>query len=63
MKGLQLPSQPGRLTIASDGGDAGQVAAEALAIRADALGWQVTMLAAPGLLDWNDVLQGKAVDA
>ena len=56
MRGLSLPPQAGQLTIASDGDAAGREAASALAARADALGWQVTLLPAPEGLDWNDVL-------
>jgi hypothetical protein len=42
LRGLRLPPQPGRLTIAPDG-DARPEAAHALAERAHALGWQVTI--------------------
>lgn len=58
---LRLPPAPSRLTIASDGDKAGREAANALAARADALGWAVTILPAPEGADWNDVLMGKAV--
>ena len=51
--------QAGQLTIASDGDAAGREAASALAARADALGWRVTLLPAPEGLDWNDVLLMK----
>ena len=63
MAGLHLPARPGRLTIAPDGDDVGRGAAEALAIRAHALGWRVSMLSPPDGFDWNDVLTGKAVAA
>jgi hypothetical protein len=56
MRGLSLPPRAGQLTIASDGDKAGREASNALAERADALGWQVTLLPAPEDLDWNDVL-------
>ena len=56
MRGLSLPPRAGQLTIASDGDKAGREAANVLAERADALGWQVTLLPAPEGLDWNDVL-------
>ena len=56
MRGLRLPPAPGRLTIASDGDDAGRAAAQALATRAHGLGWQVELLPAPEGCDWNDVL-------
>lgn len=63
LRGLHLPKQPARLTIASDGDAAGREAARALAERAHALGWQVSLLPAPEDRDWNDVLTGKAVAA
>jgi hypothetical protein len=63
IRGLHLPPQPGRLTIAADGDVPGREAATALATRAHGLGWQVSLLPAPEGLDWNDVLQGKAVAA
>ena len=61
IRGLHLPPQPGRLTIAADGDDAGSTAALSLGERAHALGWQVSLLPAPEGKDWNDVLTGKAV--
>jgi hypothetical protein len=60
LRGLTLPPRPDKLTIASDGDTAGSTAAHALAERAHALGWQVSLLPAPGGLDWNDILTGKA---
>ena len=63
IRGLHLPPQPGRLTIAADGDNPGRAAAQALAERAHALGWQVSLLPAPEGRDWNDVLAGKAVAA
>lgn len=59
LRGLALPPEPGRLTIAPDGDDAGRAAAHALAERADALGWQVSILPAPEGRDWNDILAMK----
>ena len=59
MRGLSLPHRAGQLTIASDGDKAGREAANTLAARANALGWQVTLLPAPEGLDWNDVLMMK----
>ena len=59
IRGLHLPPQPGRLTIAPDGDKAGREAANALAERAHALGWQVSLLPAPDGRDWNDVLTMK----
>ncbi|MCR9140128.1 MAG: toprim domain-containing protein [Alphaproteobacteria bacterium] len=61
MRGLHLPPDPHRLTIASDGDAPGKAATHALAERAHALGWQVTLLPAPEGRDWNDILNGKAV--
>lgn len=58
VSGLQLPVEPGKLTIAPDGDDAGKGAALQLAERADALGWQVSLLPAPQDKDWNDVILG-----
>jgi hypothetical protein len=62
IRGLRLPVQPGRLTIAPDGDDPGRAAAHALAERAHALGWQVSLFAAPDGCDWNDIvnLKGEA---
>lgn len=59
MRGLVLPPVPGRLTIAADGDQAGRDAAMALAAKADALGWRVSLLPAPDGRDWNDVLALK----
>ncbi|MGP6089855.1 DUF7146 domain-containing protein [Antarctobacter jejuensis] len=58
MRGLRLPPETGRLNIASDGDDAGQAAAFALAERAHAHGWSVSLLPAPQGRDWNDVIRG-----
>jgi hypothetical protein len=55
VRGLRLPPEPGRLTIAPDGDRAGREAAHALAERAHALGWQVSLLPAPEGRDWADV--------
>ena len=63
IRGLHLPRQPGRLTIAPDGDAPGREAAHTLADRAHGLGWQVSFLIPPDGSDWNDVLQGKAVAA
>ena len=57
--GLRLPPDPGRLTIAADGDAPGREAAHALAERAHALGWAVSLLPAPEGRDWNDILQMK----
>jgi Toprim domain len=63
LRGLCLPPQTGRLVVASDGDPPGIAAAYALATRAHALGWQVSLMSAPDGADWNDVLTGKAVAA
>lgn len=55
--GLDLPPDPGKLTIAPDGDDAGKTAAHRLAERAHARGWAVSLLPAPNGRDWNDVLR------
>ena len=55
LRGLRLPERASRLTIASDGDEAGRAAAHALAERASALGWQVSLLPAPDGRDWNDI--------
>ncbi|MGJ8585425.1 MAG: DUF7146 domain-containing protein [Marinosulfonomonas sp.] len=57
MKALNLPSGSRELIIAADGDEPGAVAANSLATRATALGWQVSMMPAPDGQDWNDVLQ------
>ena len=59
MRGLHLPPVPGSLTIAADGDPAGRDACHALATRADALGWHVSLLPAPDGQDWNDVLRER----
>jgi hypothetical protein len=59
MKAIELPQGIGRLTVAADGDAPGNEAAYALATRADALGWQVSLLPAPEGCDWNDVLTMK----
>lgn len=56
LAGLALPLDPGKLTIAPDGDDAGKSAGIRLAERASALGWVVSLLPAPDGLDWNDVV-------
>ena len=63
MKALALPETIGRLTIAADGDAPGKEAANALAIRATALGWKVSMLPAPDGQDWNEVLMLKGAAA
>lgn len=63
MAGLRLPEPPGRLTVATDGDEAGRAAGQALAERAAALGWAVSLLPAPDGRDWNDVLALKGAAA
>lgn len=63
LRGLVLPPLPGRLTVATDGDEAGRAAGHALATRAAALGWRVSLLPAPEGRDWNDVLAMKGVAA
>lgn len=63
MRGLRLPTEPGRLTIAPDGDPAGHAAAHALAERAHANGWAVSLLPAPEGRDWNDILTMKGAHA
>jgi hypothetical protein len=62
IRGLHLSHTASRLTIALDGDAPGREAANALAERAHALGWQVSLLPAPDGHDWNDILtmDGKA---
>lgn len=57
--GLILPDKPGRLTVATDGDDAGTQAGKALAMKAKAKGWAVSLLPAPTGCDWADVLKSK----
>jgi phage/plasmid primase-like uncharacterized protein len=59
IRGLHLPPTASRLTIAPDGDAPGREAANALAERAHALGWQVSLLPAPHGHDWNDILTKK----
>lgn len=63
LRGLRLPAEPGRLTIACDGDMPGRQAAHALAERAHALGWAVGILDPGDGADFNDILTGKAVAA
>jgi hypothetical protein len=63
MAGLRLPEPSGRLTVATDGDEAGRVAGHALAERAAGLGWAVSLLPAPDGRDWNDVLAMKGAVA
>ena len=59
LRGLHLPPEAGKLTIATDGDTAGREAGHALAERAHALGWAVALLPAPDGRDWNDFLTMK----
>lgn len=60
LRGLHLPAQAGRLTVAVDGDAPGRTAGHALAERAHALGWQVSILDPGNGADFNDILTGKA---
>ncbi|MEC9433956.1 MAG: toprim domain-containing protein [Pseudomonadota bacterium] len=58
--GLRLPRDAGELVVAPDAEPAGRAAAQALADRADALGWRVRVLPPPeDASDWNDVAQAE----
>jgi phage/plasmid primase-like uncharacterized protein len=59
IRGLHLLPTASRLTIAPDGDAPGREAANALAERAHALGWKVSLLPAPNGQDWNDILTKK----
>lgn len=63
LRGLRLPPQPSRLTIACDGDGPGREAAHALAERAHALGWKVGTIDPGNGFDFNDILTRKAVAA
>lgn len=63
LRGLRLPAQAGRLTVACDGDAPGRAAAHALAERAHALGWTVGILDPGAGADFNDILTGQAVAA
>jgi hypothetical protein len=63
LRGLRLPAQAGRLTIATDGDGPGREAGHALADRAHGLGWQVSILDPGTGRDFNDILTGKVVAA
>ncbi|MEJ6390471.1 DUF7146 domain-containing protein [Gymnodinialimonas ulvae] len=58
MRSLHLPPKPvgGSLIVATDGDPAGREAGAKLADRAHALGWPVSIMAAPDGQDFNDVL-------
>ena len=60
VRSLRLPTQSGLLTVAADGDAPGRTAAHALATRADAIGWSVSLLPAPEGRNWNDVLNSGA---
>lgn len=63
MKRLHLPDIPARLTVATDGDEAGRLAGNNLALRAAARGWKASLLPAPDGRDWNDVLCMKGAAA
>ena len=61
MKRLTLPSEVSRLTIATDGDDAGRTAGNALATKATIAGWSVSLLPAPNGADWNNIVMKGSV--
>jgi hypothetical protein len=61
LRGLRLPVQAGPLSIATDGDEPGRAAGHALADRAHALGWKVSILDPGDGADFNDILNRKAV--
>ncbi len=61
LKALRLPDRAGRLTIATDGDAPGREAGNQLAELATALGWRVSLLAAPDGRDWADVISARGV--
>lgn len=61
MSGLNLPPSPHKLIVASDGDSTGQRVAGKLAERAQAMGWEVSLLQAPDSLDWNDYLKMEGI--
>lgn len=63
MRALLLPEKAGHVVIAGDGDQPGREAGAALAARAHALGWQVSLIDPGTGADFNDVLTGKAVAA
>lgn len=63
MRSLRLSPETGQLVIAGDGDRPGREAAHALASRAHALGWQVSLIDPGTGADFNDILTGKAVAA
>lgn len=63
LRRLHLPPRPGRLVVACDGDTPGREAGHALAERAHALGWQVSILDPGNGADFNDILTGKAIAA
>ena len=64
LRGLHLPPDLGRLTIACDGDKPGREAGHALAERAHGLGWTVGILDPGTGADFNDIiLTGKAMAA
>ncbi len=59
LRGLRLPPQPSKLTIACDGDGPGREAAHNLAERAHALCWKVGILDPGTGADFNDILQER----
>ena len=63
LRALRLPDPIGQLVIAGDGDQPGRAAVHALANRAHALGWRVSLIDPGEGADFNDILTGKAVAA
>jgi len=60
LRGLRLPARPGVLVVATDGDQQGRKAGHALAERAHALGWVVSILDPGNGADFNTILQERA---
>jgi len=63
IRSLRLPGIPSALAIASDADPEGRAAAQALAQRAHATGWRVSILDPGEGRDFNDILKEQAVAA
>lgn len=63
MRALRLPREAGWLVIVADGDRPGRVAAHALASRAHALGWRVSLIDPGDGRDANDLLNRKGLAA
>lgn len=63
MRSLRLPETPGAMAIAADADPEGRAAAQALAQRAHAANWRVSILDPGEGRDFNDILKEQAVAA